>query len=124
MPRIERGFLLGSLIGFVAAIGGFIVDFSFALLAGAASLPSLGEGATMCDAMDVTFDLAFSGVVAIAVGGMLGWFVAKNLNASRDAEQQLSARSAAVGAVVVSTLLMILVTAGGSIFFCNDPLAV
>lgn len=124
MPKVERGFLVGSSIGLLAAIGGFIMDFSVALFASAASLPFLGEGATMCDAMDLTFDLVFSGVVATAVGGVLGWFVAKQMNASREVERQLSVKSAVVGAVVTAGLLMTLVVAGGTIFFCNDPLAV
>lgn len=124
MPSVERGLLIGSLIGLVAGIGGFIVDFSFALLAGVISLPLIGAGATMCDAMDVTFDLIVSGIVAIAVAGALGWFVAYSMNASRESHEQLSVKSTVVGAVLTAALLMTLITAGGSIFFCNDPLAV
>lgn len=124
MPSIERGFLLGSLVGLLAAVGGFILDFGITLLAGAASLPFLGEGATMCDAMSLGFDLAVSGVVATAVAAMLGWFVARQTNTARPADQQLSVKSAVAGAVVISALLMTLIAAGGTIFFCNDPLAV
>lgn len=124
MPSTERGFLLGSIIGPVIGLAALAVDLVPALLSAVGTVSLLPDDYSFCDALDLTFNLAMSSFVGVAVAAVLAWFVAKQRNANRDQEQQVSVKAAAIGAAITAGLLLTLVTTGSSMFICTDPLAV
>lgn len=124
MPSTERGFLLGSIVGPVIGLAALAVDLLPTLLGTLGTLPFLPEVYNTCEALDLTFNLVTSSVVGVIVAAVLGWFIAKQRNASRSQEQQVSVKAAAIGAAITASLLLTLVTTGSSMFICTDPLAV
>lgn len=124
MPRIERGFLLGSLVGPLVGLGALAIDFIPGLLGSLGILPFLPDEYSLCDVVDLTFNLALSSIVGVIVACVLGGFIAKQINANRPDEAKLSVKAATVGAGITAALLLTLLTTGSSMFICTDPLAV
>lgn len=124
MPRVERGFLLGSLVGPVVGLAALAVDFIPGLIGSLGVLPFLPDEYGFCDVVDLTFNLALSSIVGVIVATVLAGFIAKQRNANKPAEAQLSVKAAAIGAGITAALLLTLITTGSAMFICTDPLAV
>lgn len=124
MPSTERGFLIGSVIGPIAGLMAVVMNFVPGLLIDLLTLSLDASDISYCESTFLTIELAFWSLIAIPAATMLAWFVAKQRNANREADEQASTRAAAAGGFLGATLVLLLLTAGAGAVVCTDPLAV
>lgn len=124
MPSTERGFLIGSMVGPIAALMAVLLNFLPGLLVDVLTLKFDSSDLGYCELTFLTIELALWSIVALPVATTLAWFVAKQRNAGREGLEQASTRAAAAGGFLSAALVLILLTAGSGAFICTDPLAV